>query len=243
VDVAASLAAAVRHFKARSAGLAGAPSLRSGSAPPAPLLTGSATSTTSQGGSMDSAIEHDDGPRRLCPGRFTKVSLQTKAGEIEARLSEAGNWDLRVRREQDTTWRLACRGDLDSGALTREPVGPTLGEEVRRLGPLEIDPAARRAAVNGSALELSRKQFGLLLVLASAPDRVFCKSELLRMIWGEGNARTTRTLDSHASRLRSKLRAAGAESMVINCWGVGYRLWDRADPATLPPLSAVAEAA
>lgn len=192
---------------------------------------------------MDPAIEDSNEPRRLCPGRFTKVSLQTGAGEIEARLSDAGNWQLRIRRDGEPLWQLACSGDLDSGALTPEPAGPAPGEEVIRRGPLEVDPARRIASVNGRTLSLAAKEFGLLVVLASAPERVFCKSELMRTIWGEGNVRKSRTLDSHASRLRNKLRHAGAESMVINCWGVGYRLWDRVERTALPLLSPVGEAA
>lgn len=192
---------------------------------------------------MDPATEHTDELRQLCPGRFTRVSLHNQAGEIEARLSEGGNWELRIRREEDTTWRMACSGDLDSGAITSEPVGPSLGEEVRRLGPLEIDPAARTASVLGNDVELAKKEFALLLILATAPDRVFSKSELLKAVWGLESTTKSRTLDSHASRLRNKLRSAGAEALIVNCWGVGYRLWDRADLTTFPPLSAVGEAA
>lgn len=192
---------------------------------------------------MDPVIEHTDELRQLCPGRFTKVSLHTRAGEIEARLSEGGNWELRIRREEETTWRMACSGDLDSGAITPEPVGPSLGEDVKRLGPLEIDPAARKASVHGKDVELAKKEFALLLILATAPDRVFSKNELLRAVWGLESTTKSRTLDSHASRLRGKLRLAGAETLIINYWGVGYRLWDRADLTTFPPLSAVGEAA
>lgn len=191
---------------------------------------------------MDPAsTEHTDGPRRLSPGRFTKVSLHNQAGEIEARLSEGGNWELRIRREEEATWRMACSGDLDAGAFTAEPVAP--GEEARKLGPLEIDPAARTASVNGTDVVLAKKEFALLSVLATAPHRVFSKAELLRAIWGLESTTNTRTLDSHASRLRNKLRSAGAEALVVNCWGVGYRLWDRADLVTFPPLSAAGEAA
>jgi DNA-binding response OmpR family regulator len=192
---------------------------------------------------MDPATEHTDELRQLCPGRFTRVSLHNQAGEIEARLSEGGNWELRIRREENATWRMACSGDLDSGAITSEPVGPSLGEEVRRLGPLEIDPAARTASVRGNDVELAKKEFALLLILATAPDRVFSKSELLKAVWGLESTTKSRTLDSHASRLRNKLRSAGAEALVVNCWGVGYRLWDRADLTTFPPLSAVGETA
>jgi DNA-binding winged helix-turn-helix (wHTH) protein len=190
-----------------------------------------------------SSTEHNEELRQLCPGRFTKVSLHTQAGEIEARLSEGGNWELRIRREEEMTWRMACSGDLDSGAVTAEPVGPSFGEEARRLGPLEIDPAARKASVHGTDVVLSKKEFALLLTLATAPERVFSKNELLRAVWGLESKTRSRTLDSHASRLRSKLRSAGAEALVVNCWGVGYRLWDRSDLTTFPPLSPVGEAA
>jgi hypothetical protein len=192
---------------------------------------------------MDPVIEHTDELRQLCPGRFTKLSLHNEAGEIEARLSEGGNWELRIRRDDETTWRMACSGDLDSGAITREPVGSSFGEEVRSLGPLKIDPAAYKASVHGTDVVLSRKEFALLHMLSTAPDRVFSKTELLRGVWGHENTTRCRTLDSHASRLRNKLRSAGAEALVINCWGVGYRLWDRGDLTTFPPLSAVGEAA
>jgi len=185
----------------------------------------------------------DDGLRQVSPGRFTRVSVQTPAGEIEARLSEMGNWELRVRREEEASWRLACSGDLGSGAVTHEPVGHAFGEEARRLGPLEVDPAARQVRVHGEQVALTTKEFGLLLILASQPDRVFCRPELHKALWGDEKAMTHRTLVSHASRLRTKLKAAGAGSMVINCWGVGYRLWDRTDLTSFPPLGPVGEAA
>jgi DNA-binding response OmpR family regulator len=54
---------------------------------------------------------------------------------------------------------------------------------------------------------------------------VFTREELLRGVWGFASLGATRTLDSHASRLRKKLRDRGAE-FVINVWGVGYRLVD-----------------
>ena len=55
---------------------------------------------------------------------------------------------------------------------------------------------------------------------------MFTKAELLRDVWGYRVAGRTRTLDSHASRLRRKLRDAGATvELVDNVWGVGYRLF------------------
>jgi DNA-binding response OmpR family regulator len=60
--------------------------------------------------------------------------------------------------------------------------------------------------------------------LAREPERVFAKQELLRAVWGYRSGGSTRTLDSHASRLRRKLAADGPQRWVVSVWGVGYRL-------------------
>jgi len=100
--------------------------------------------------------------------------------------------------------------------------------EQRRSGPLRVgdivvDPGRRRVWVAGREVSLSKKEFSLLRVLAVDPHRVFSKRELLGEVWGHRSPTKTRTLDSHASRLRRKLDPERAR-FVINCWGVGYRL-------------------
>ena len=79
-----------------------------------------------------------------------------------------------------------------------------------------------------AAIELSAKEFALLGTLAAEPTRVFTKEELLRDVWGFKLMGSTRTLDSHASRLRRKLAASGRR-WIVNVWGVGYRLTDPAE--------------
>jgi DNA-binding response OmpR family regulator len=92
-------------------------------------------------------------------------------------------------------------------------------------GPIEIDPRIRIVSVHGKPIAVSHKEYLLLLRLASDPLRVFTKAELLREIWGYAASARTRTLDSHASRLRRKLRALDpATPFIDNEWGVGYRL-------------------
>jgi DNA-binding response OmpR family regulator len=91
-----------------------------------------------------------------------------------------------------------------------------------RVGELEIDPASRDVWLRGELVALSQKEFALLRALAAEPTRVFTKQELLRDVWGFRSLGTTRTLDSHACRLRRKLGGA----FVVNVWGVGYRLVD-----------------
>jgi DNA-binding response OmpR family regulator len=91
-------------------------------------------------------------------------------------------------------------------------------------GPVAVDRATRRVTVHGSAVALAAKEYELLVKLATEPVRVFTKEELLRDVWGFRSLGRTRTLDSHASRLRRKLARAGAGECVLNVWGVGYRL-------------------
>jgi DNA-binding response OmpR family regulator len=57
---------------------------------------------------------------------------------------------------------------------------------------------------------------------------VFTREELMRSVWGFQTFGRTRTLDSHASRLRRKLCGDSDDKLVVNVWGVGYRLMDRA---------------
>jgi DNA-binding response OmpR family regulator len=92
-----------------------------------------------------------------------------------------------------------------------------------RVGELVVDSLTRRVRVGDREVALANKEFALLRALASEPRRVFTKEELLRDVWGYRSMGRTRTLDSHASRLRRKLDPDGAR-FVFNCWGVGYRL-------------------
>ena len=93
-------------------------------------------------------------------------------------------------------------------------------------GTITIDCAAHHVSVAGVRVALAGKEYELLLALASEPRKVFTKDELLRGVWGFRSAGRTRTLDSHASRLRRKLARPGGAEYVRNVWGVGYRLLD-----------------
>lgn len=116
-----------------------------------------------------------------------------------------------------------------TAALLRRRAQVSTGSARLRVGSLEVDALARQAWVDGQAVPLSSKEFSLLHTLAREPGRVFERAELMETVWGWSDAGSTahrtRTLDSHASRLRRKLSAEGA-SYVINVWGVGYRLVD-----------------
>jgi DNA-binding response OmpR family regulator len=107
-------------------------------------------------------------------------------------------------------------------AVLRRVAGPR--HERLRVRDLEIDLASRVVRVGGLSVQLSAKEYELLVALAEDPERVFRKEDLLRDVWGFRSLGRTRTLDSHASRLRRKLNGPGEAAYVLNVWGVGYRL-------------------
>ena len=102
----------------------------------------------------------------------------------------------------------------------RRPDGP----EVLDAGDIVVDRRTRQALVRDVSVPLPGKEFELAVALAAEPNRVFTKAELLRDVWGYPGAARTRTVDSHASRLRRKLQIAPGDRFVVNVWGVGYRL-------------------
>jgi DNA-binding response OmpR family regulator len=109
-------------------------------------------------------------------------------------------------------------------ALARRAAPPQT--RVVRVGGLTVDRDARTAQVDGRPVKLTRLEFDLLQTLVGEPRRTFTRAELTREVWGfdPQAAGPSRTVDSHAHRLRQKLEQAGAESMVQTVRGVGWRL-------------------
>jgi DNA-binding response OmpR family regulator len=101
---------------------------------------------------------------------------------------------------------------------------PRSGHQVTRIGALRIEHAAREVRIGDTPIALSAMEYALLVHLAADPSRVFTKHELLRDVWGFRSPGRTRTLDSHACKLRHKLSDTGDGRFIENIWGVGYRL-------------------
>ncbi len=159
----------------------------------------------------------------IVPGRCSGASLSANSGELQVRLSDGGNWQLKVKTDGEADWRLLCTGNLDGGVFAP----PSEDDELPiRLGPLRIDLAGHVVDVRGIAVDLTPLEFDLLATLASDPGRLFPKVELLREVWGSDDPCRTRTLDTRASLLRCKLRRAGANGFVLNYRDFGYKLWE-----------------
>jgi DNA-binding response OmpR family regulator len=89
-------------------------------------------------------------------------------------------------------------------------------------GPLRIDPDARSATLDGTLLDLTPKEFDLLLLLAMYPNRAFSRTFLLRRLWPDDYEGLDRTVDAHITRLRKKLGPSFGER-IVTVWSVGYR--------------------
>lgn len=111
---------------------------------------------------------------------------------------------------------LLRRVQLDTQPWAKRP-------PVRCCGDLVLDGSTRCCTLAGVQVEqLSQKEFALLWALLEDPERVYSKDELIRAVWKDSRVGTSRTLDSHACRLRHKL----GSGWIVNLWGVGYRLAD-----------------
>ena len=88
-------------------------------------------------------------------------------------------------------------------------------------GPLSIYELERVVTLDGVELDLTPKEYELLLLLASHPGRAFSREFLLQHLWGYDYDGFDRTVDTHITRLRKKLGTAGEK--IVTVWGVGYR--------------------
>jgi DNA-binding response OmpR family regulator len=94
---------------------------------------------------------------------------------------------------------------------------------VLRCGHITLDEKRRGAYKNGQEVELTMKEFDLMLFLMKNPGKVYSRETLLDLIWGLGYQGEVRTVDVHIRRLREKIEPdPSSPTYVITRWGVGY---------------------
>jgi DNA-binding response OmpR family regulator len=107
--------------------------------------------------------------------------------------------------------------------LRRVGTSPTT-EAPLELGELTIDPAARRVIVRGEEMQLTQREFDVLLFLARHPGQVFSRNQLMDAVWQYSFYTDTSTVTVHIRRLRAKIEADPAQPRHLQTvWGVGYR--------------------
>jgi len=94
-------------------------------------------------------------------------------------------------------------------------------------GDLVIDPVKRSTHIAGRSVDLTAKEFDLLLHFVRNPGKVYTRSQLLDLVWGYGHEGYEHTVNSHINRLRAKIEKDPAHpAYVLTVWGVGYKFAD-----------------
>ena len=110
-------------------------------------------------------------------------------------------------------------------AVLRRTVGAAVENTTRRLvfDKLVIDMDAFELSVDGKKVDTPPKEMELLYHLASSPNRVYTRNQLLDEVWGFDYFGDSRTVDVHVKRLREKLEGVSNQWSLKTVWGVGYK--------------------
>ncbi len=108
--------------------------------------------------------------------------------------------------------------------LRRAPAPAHESDDRVVIGPLVVHPSARRAYVDGTLIDFTKREFDLLLALASASGQVFSRAQLLDRVWGYDFETQTKVVDVFVSYLRRKLESTGTPRLVHTVRGVGLVL-------------------
>jgi len=97
-----------------------------------------------------------------------------------------------------------------------------------QYGDLVIEVEKRKVTLRGQEIDLTAKEFDLLLQFARNPGRVYTRAQLLDAVWGYGHDGYEHTVNSHINRLRSKIEEdQSAPKWILTVWGVGYKFTEQ----------------
>lgn len=153
----------------------------------------------------------------------------------------------RRSEEQDVIEALSCGADdfmtkpLRMGelvaratALLRRAHPQAMGNDLI-FGPYRFDPDKRSLLLNEVEVDLKNREYELALFMFRNAGRLLSRAHLREVVWGETSEAPSRSLDTHVSRLRSKLNLSPANGYVVSAiYGMGYRL-DAVDPHAAHP--------
>lgn len=167
---------------------------------------------------------------RAMPGYTPILMLTALSSEIDKVVGlEMGADDYMTKpfslRELIARIKSILRREESMQADTREEEPETL-----QRGDLIIDLGKRRVTRSGTPIELTGKEFDLLVHFARKPGRVYSRQQLLDQVWGYGFEGYAYTVNTHINKLRSKLEPDRDDPRYIQTvWGVGYRFSDDLD--------------
>ncbi|WP_327352980.1 response regulator transcription factor [Streptomyces sp. NBC_01304] len=150
----------------------------------------------------------------------TPVIMVTARADVRSRIHGLNlGADDYVTKPYDTGELLARIHAVSRRTATEDAAAP--GEDALRLGSVHIELPTRQVSVDGETVQLTRKEFDLLALLAQRPGVVFRREQIISEVWRTSWEGTGRTLEVHVASLRSKLRMP---ALIETVRGVGYRL-------------------
>lgn len=165
---------------------------------------------------------------RLREKKATPVIMLTAKGEESNRIQgfEAGTDDYVVKPFSPREVIFRVKALLRRSSSTAFLATDDAPQNVIVFPNLTIDNDAHKVTTNGVDVNLTPKEYELLLYLAQHPDKVFSREDLLRDVWHYEFFGDLRTVDTHIKRLREKLNRANPEAarMIATVWGIGYKL-------------------
>jgi DNA-binding response OmpR family regulator len=152
----------------------------------------------------------------------TPVIMVTARSDVRSRIHGLNlGADDYVVKPYDTGELLARIHAVSRRTVSGDEAAAVPGDDALRLGPVTIELPTRRVSVDGDVVQLTRKEFDLLALLAQRPGVVFRREQIISEVWHTSWEGTGRTLEVHVASLRSKLRMP---ALIETVRGVGYRL-------------------
>ncbi len=160
--------------------------------------------------------------------KMTPVIMLTAKGEESNRVQgfEVGADDYIVKPFSPREVVLRVKAVLRRTSSTKIQEGSTNTNNLIVFPHLTIDLDAYRVTSNGQEIQLTPKEYELLVFLAQSPDKVYKREDLLKEVWQYEFFGDLRTVDTHVKRLREKLTSVSKEAakMIVTVWGIGYKL-------------------
>lgn len=159
--------------------------------------------------------------------KMTPVILLTAKGEESDRVTgfETGADDYIVKPFSPREVVLRVKAILRRSVSFPDAASSNTSKDLVVFPQLTIDHDAHRVTAEGKEVNLTPKEYELLLFLAKSPDKVFDREQLLKDVWHYEFYGDLRTVDTHVKRLREKLNkvSPNAAEMIHTVWGVGYK--------------------